>query len=67
MKVPTMFAALFVALAPIGYSQAPSTTLPTEPAGITYRYFQRQFVQWVGPELPYSMVELDVDDRGPKP
>jgi hypothetical protein len=24
-------------------------------------------VQWVGPELPYSMVELDVDDRGAKP
>ena len=42
-------------------------TLPSEPAGIAYRYFPRQFVQWVGPELPYSMVELDVDDRGPQP
>jgi hypothetical protein len=67
MKTQSMLVALFVALAPASYSQMPSATLPTEPAGITYRYFQRQFVQWVGPELPYSMIELDVDDRGPKP
>ncbi len=66
MKTQSMLAALLISLAPVGYSQTPNTSLPTEPAGITYRYFPRQFVQWVGPELPYSMVELDVDDRGPK-
>jgi hypothetical protein len=46
---------------------APATTLPSEPAGIAYRYFPHQLVQWVGPELPYSMIELEIDDRGAKP
>ena len=71
MKTSSLVVSIFtfITLASAGHAQAPAaaTTLPSEPAGISYRYFPRQFVQWVGPELPYSMVELDVDDRGPKP
>lgn len=44
---------------------ASSTPLPL--AGVYYRYWPEQIVQWVGPELPYSMIVLDVDDRGKQP
>lgn len=45
---------------------APSaTTLPL--AGVYYRYWPEQIVQWVGPELPYSMIVLNLDDRGKQP
>jgi hypothetical protein len=44
---------------------APSTTLPL--AGVYYRYWPEQIVQWVGPELPYSMIVLAIDDRGKQP
>ena len=71
MKIHFVLAGSVCALALVATSraQAPAAaaTLPTEPAGIAYRYFPRQFVQWVGPELPYSMIELEVDDRGTKP
>ena len=36
-------------------------------AGVHYRYWPEQIAQWVGPELPFSMIVLDVDDRGEKP
>jgi len=32
-------------------------------AGVYYRYWPEQIVQWVGPELPYSMIVLNIDDR----
>lgn len=44
---------------------ASSTPLPL--AGVYYRYWPEQIVQWVGPELPYSMIVLEVDDRGKQP
>jgi hypothetical protein len=44
---------------------ANSTTLPL--AGVYYRYWPEQIVQWVGPELPYSMIVLNLDDRGKQP
>ena len=40
---------------------APAIAPPILPLVTTYRYWPIQFVQFVGPELPYSMVELDVD------
>ena len=41
---------------------------PMLPLLISYRYWPVQFVQFVGPELPYSMIELDVDpDAGKRP
>ncbi|MGB7137675.1 MAG: hypothetical protein WBD46_20470 [Acidobacteriaceae bacterium] len=42
---------------------APTLPLP----GVSYRYWPEQIVQWLGPELPYSMIVLDVDDRGKQP
>ncbi len=44
-----------------------SMNLPAAPAALAYRYWSRQFVQWVGPELPFSMIELAIDDRGAQP
>ncbi len=35
--------------------------------GVHYRYWPKQMVQWVGPELPYSMIVADIDDRGKQP
>jgi hypothetical protein len=35
--------------------------------GVHYRYWPKQLVQWIGPELPYSMIILDVDDRSKQP
>jgi hypothetical protein len=39
---------------------------PVLPLITTYRYWPIQFVQFVGPELPYSMIELDVDPSDSK-
>jgi len=36
-------------------------------AGVYYRYWPEQIVQWVGPELPYSMIVLSIDDRARQP
>ncbi|HEX3661800.1 MAG TPA: hypothetical protein VHU89_10240 [Acidobacteriaceae bacterium] len=43
----------------------PAAPLPL--AGVYYRYWPEQIVQWIGPELPYSMIVLDIDDRGKPP
>jgi len=46
----------------------PASTPVTLPlAGVHYRYWPEQMVQWIGPELPYSMIVLDIDDRGKQP
>jgi hypothetical protein len=37
------------------------------PAGLHYQYWPLQIAQWVGPELPYSMIVLYVDDRPKEP
>ena len=34
---------------------------PMAPEQIIYRHWPEQFVQWIGPELPYTMIELYVD------
>ena len=34
------------------------------PEQIIYRHWPEQFVQWIGPELPYTMIELYVDPTG---
>ncbi len=34
---------------------------PLAPEQIIYRHWPEQFVQWIGPELPYTMIELYVD------
>jgi hypothetical protein len=50
---------------PIALSAQTTPTLPL--AGVNYRYWPEQIVQWVGPELPYSMIVLAIDDRGKQP
>src|SRR6201996_8816070 len=34
---------------------------PVPSQQIVYRHWPEQFVQWIGPELPYTMIELYVD------
>jgi hypothetical protein len=46
------------------YAQIPA---PMAPQQIVYRHWPEQFVQWIGPELPYTMVELYVDPAGATP
>lgn len=51
-----------------GQSASPAQTQSILPLpGVHYRYWPKQLVQWIGPELPYSMITLDVDDRGKEP
>ena len=40
---------------------------PVLPLLTDYHYWPMQFVQWVGTELPYSMIELDVNPEGKHP
>jgi hypothetical protein len=60
-----------LALVPIALAAqtpAPAASTPTLPlAGVYYRYWPEQIVQWVGPELPYSMIVLNIDDRAKQP
>ena len=37
---------------------------PIAPEQIVYRHWPEQFVQWIGPELPFTMIELYVDPAG---
>ncbi len=61
--IPTFL--LTAALTPIG-AQAPIPP-PTTGILVSYTYWPTQYVQFVGPELPYSMLELDVDPAGKQP
>ena len=60
--------AIALALLPVALSAQTAPSAPTLPlAGVYYRYWPEQIVQWVGPELPYSMIVLDIDDRSKQP
>jgi hypothetical protein len=37
---------------------------PIAPEQIVYRHWPEQFIQWIGPELPYTQMELYVDPAG---
>jgi hypothetical protein len=69
MPSKALFAAALAVLPLVSGAQtAPATPSPTLPlAGVYYRYWPEQIVQWVGPELPYSMIVLSVDDRSKQP
>lgn len=57
-----------LALLPIALGAQTAPSAPTLPlAGVYYRYWPEQIVQWVGPELPYSMIVLNIDDRTKQP
>lgn len=61
-------AALLLAAVPSLAAHA-QTPIPPPTSGllINYSYWPSQYVQFVGPELPYSMLELDVDPAGKQP
>jgi hypothetical protein len=42
------------------FAQSGDSSLPPPiaPEQIVYRHWPEQFVQWIGPELPYTMIEL---------
>ena len=42
-------------------SAEPVLPPPIAPEQIIYRHWPEQFVQWIGTELPYTMIELYVD------
>src|ERR1700691_2928921 len=46
------------------FAQLPA---PIAPEQIVYRHWPEQFVQWIGQELPYTMIELYVDPAGATP
>ena len=50
---------------------APSTAPLAPPSAgllVSYQYWPTQYIQWIaGPELPYSMIEFDVDTTGKQP
>ncbi len=48
-------------------AQSASAHVSLPLAGVHYRYWPEQLVQWIGPELPYSIIVLDIDERGKKP
>jgi hypothetical protein len=51
-------ASLLLAAATAASAQIPAPIVPEQ---IIYRHWPEHFVQWVGTELPYSMIELYVD------
>ena len=62
-RIASTLATIFLATGALHaqITPAPAIAPPVLPLVTTYRYWPIQFVQFVGPELPYSMVELDVD------
>lgn len=63
-----VFASLVISCAPFALGQA-AAKLPPPSLGplVSYTYWPTQYVQWIGTELPYSMIELDVNKEGKSP
>src|ERR1700722_3607074 len=60
-KAVTTFFLLCSAVSLFAQSGESSLPPPMAPEQIVYRHWPEQFVQWIGPELPYTMIELYVD------
>jgi hypothetical protein len=60
-KAVTTFLLLCSAVSLFAQSGDSSLPPPIAPEQILYRHWPEQFVQWIGPELPYTMIELYVD------
>ena len=66
----TVFTSLLCLGAVRSQTPAAATTSiapPTAGVLVSYQYWPTQYIQWVGPELPYAMFELDVDSTGKQP
>ena len=57
-------ASLLLGAAFSSYAQTAELPPPIAPEQIVYRHWPEQFVQWIGTELPYTMIELYVDPTG---
>jgi hypothetical protein len=60
-KAVTSFLLLCSAVSLFAQSNESPLPPPIAPEQIVYRHWPEQFVQWIGPELPYTMIELYVD------
>ena len=60
-KAVTAFFLLCTAVSMFAQSGESLLPPPIAPEQIVYRHWPEQFVQWIGPELPYTMIELYVD------
>jgi hypothetical protein len=60
-KAVTTFLLLCSAVSLFAQSSESSLPPPIAPEQIVYRHWPEQFVQWIGPELPYTMIELYID------
>jgi hypothetical protein len=60
-KAMTTFLLLCSAVSMFAQSSESPLLPPVAPEQIVYRHWPEQFVQWLGPELPYTMIELYVD------
>ena len=60
-KAVTTFLLLCSAVSMFAQSAESPLPPPVAPEQIVYRHWPEQFVQWIGPELPYTMIELYVD------
>jgi hypothetical protein len=60
-KLLTVSLLLCSAVALAAQTVEPVLPPPMAPEQIVYRHWPEQFVQWIGPELPYTMIELYVD------
>jgi hypothetical protein len=60
-KAVTTFLLLCSAVSLFAQSGESSLPPPIAPEQIVYRHWPEQFVQWIGPELPYTMIELYID------
>ena len=61
-------AALSLATLPLAAQSTTPTPIPPPvlPLIVRYTYWPLQLIQFVGPELPYSMIELDIDPSDSK-
>lgn len=66
-RFASLVLATLAAASSAGFAQQTSIAPPVSGLMVSYRYWPEQFVQWTGPEVPYSMVELDFDENNGKP
>lgn len=68
MNYPTATLLALALLPTLAMAQdAPKLPPPTLGPLVSYTYWPTQYVQWIGAELPFSMIELDVNKDGKTP
>lgn len=62
-----VFILLFLVISVAATAQNTKIAPPLPPLLLSYRYWPDQFVQWIGDELPYSMIVAEVDNDAAHP